>query len=65
MRGSGRRQGPRGGLFLLFDADHDGKLSASEISASADVLRKLDKNGDGNVTPDELMAAMPRPRGDN
>ena len=49
------------GLFVALDADHDGKLSSGEISAAADVIRKLDKNGDGAVTPDEVMSQTPRP----
>ena len=56
---------PRGGLFLLFDADRDGKLSSGEISAAAEVLKKLDRDGDGSVTLEELMAAAPRPGGVN
>jgi Ca2+-binding EF-hand superfamily protein len=49
---------PRGfmGLFGLLDADHDGKLSSDEISAAPERLRTLDKNGDGTVSPDEIMA---------
>jgi Ca2+-binding EF-hand superfamily protein len=60
--GVGRPPMPPGGgppfpsLFSALDADHDGRLSASEISAAAEVIRKLDKNGDGFVTPDEIMA---------
>lgn len=49
---------PRGGLFAAFDTDHDGKLSASEISGAADVLKKLDTNGDGEVTLNELMVVV-------
>jgi Ca2+-binding EF-hand superfamily protein len=55
---------PRGGLFLLLDSDRDGKLSSGEISAAVDVLKKLDRDGDGNVTVGELIVAMPRPDGD-
>jgi Ca2+-binding EF-hand superfamily protein len=51
-------------LFLLLDSDRDGKLSSGEISAAADVLKKLDRDGDGNVTVEELIAAMPRPDSD-
>ena len=59
--GAGGRPG-FGGLFAALDTDHDGKLSAAEISAAPEVIRKLDKNGDGNVTLDELMP--PRPEKD-
>jgi Ca2+-binding EF-hand superfamily protein len=51
---------PRGGLFLLLDADHDGKLSAAEMSAAGEILKKLDRDGDGYVTIEELLAAGPR-----
>lgn len=51
---------PRGGLFAALDTDHDGKLNAEEISVAADVIRKLDKNGDGILTPDELAPTEPR-----
>jgi Ca2+-binding EF-hand superfamily protein len=46
---------PRGGLFLALDTDHDGKLSSAEIAVSAEVLKKLDKKGDGAITIDELL----------
>jgi Ca2+-binding EF-hand superfamily protein len=49
--------GIRGGLFGLLDTDHDGKLVASELSAAGEVLRKLDKNDDGAITPDEIFAS--------
>lgn len=41
-------------LFLALDTDKDGKLSAAEINAAADVLKKLDKDGDGAVTLEEI-----------
>jgi len=43
-------------LFGALDSDHDGKLSAAEIAAAADVIRKLDKNSDGSVTFDEITS---------
>lgn len=51
----GVRKGIPGGLFGLLDTDHDGKLVASELSAAGEILRKLDKNNDSSVTPDEIF----------
>jgi Ca2+-binding EF-hand superfamily protein len=48
-------QPPRAGLFGLLDTDHDGKLTASEIAAAGEILRKLDKNNDAVVTPHEIF----------
>jgi Ca2+-binding EF-hand superfamily protein len=50
-------------LFSALDSDHDGKLSAAEISAASEVIRKLDKNADGFVTPDEVMSQTPETDG--
>ncbi|MCX6938621.1 MAG: EF-hand domain-containing protein [Verrucomicrobia bacterium] len=47
------------GPYSVFDTNHDGSLSALEISAAAEVLRKLDKNHDGALTADELRPARP------
>ncbi len=46
-----------------FDADGDGKLSKSELENAAKALSKLDKNGDGELTPEELMPPRPGDRG--
>ena len=51
--GSGGRQQPRLVLQAL-DTDHDGTLSAAEIAAAPASLLKLDINGDGMLTADEL-----------
>jgi Ca2+-binding EF-hand superfamily protein len=56
---------PPGGLFMALDTDHDGKLSSAEISAAAEVLKKLDKNGDGAITIDELLPPPPEKRGND
>ncbi len=60
-----RREGEIGMNFMRFnpllaaiDTDHDGVLSADEIKNSAVALRKLDKNGDGKLTQDEMRPAF-------
>jgi Ca2+-binding EF-hand superfamily protein len=45
------------GLFGVIDANHDGNLDSSEIAASADAIRKLDKDGDGTVSAREIFKA--------
>lgn len=50
-------------LMAFFDTDHDQVLSAAEIQAAAAVLGKLDRNGDGKITLDEMR--MPPPRGND
>ena len=46
---------PGAGLFALLDTDRDGQLSTSEIVAAGTTLLKLDRNGDGKLTPDEAF----------
>lgn len=45
-------------LFFAIDANGDGALSADEIAAAAEAIKKLDFDGDGTVTREELR---PRP----
>ena len=59
----GKGPGPRPGpppfpVMEALDTNHDGELSAEEISRAPQVLRKLDKNHDGKLSREEL-----RPRG--
>ena len=55
-RGFQRPDGPPAfSPFLdLFDTNRDGEISAAEIRNAAGIVRKLDKNRDGQITPDEL-----------
>jgi hypothetical protein len=43
------------------DANHDGIIDQTEIANASAALLKLDKNGDGKLTRDELMPPRPRP----
>lgn len=49
----GPRERPRYVVQAL-DLDKDGALSAQEIASAPGSLRALDRNGDGELTPDEL-----------
>ena len=46
--------------LAIFDTDHDGIISAAEIAAAPDVLRRLDRDKDGKLSGDELMPRPPR-----
>src|SRR5205085_12677992 len=48
-----------GGLFAALDTDRNGELSTAEIVAAGSTLLKLDKNGDGKLTPDEVFGGPP------
>lgn len=73
--GQGDREGRRGDgpgremnfirmdpVFAAIDTNGDGILSAEEIRNSATSIRKLDIDGDGKVTREELLTAMRRRR---
>ncbi len=51
-------------LFAVLDTDHNGALSDEEIKGAANILAKLDRNGDGEVTLEELRIPPPPPRQD-
>ena len=57
---------PMGPLMAALDTDKDGVLSAEEIAAASENLKKLDKNGDGKIDRKELLPPRPQgKRGDN
>ena len=71
-----REQGPGGGppgsfrglrphglhpLIAVLDVDDDGAISAVEIEGAVAALKKLDKNGDGQITHEELRPDRGRP----
>lgn len=57
----GRPEGPPGPppVVAALDANSDGTLSAEEIDGASGALKKLDKNGDGKLTREELMPPPP------
>ena len=57
---SGHRPPPPPVIAVL-DANHDGVIDATEIANASRALLTLDKNGDGQLTMDELRP--PRPEG--
>lgn len=63
--GGGERRGPGGGMMRFdpvmraLDTDEDGLISVAEWSKAPQVLAKFDKNGDGQLTPDELRPNFP------
>jgi hypothetical protein len=66
-QGSGGQQGggmqrPHMPLIEALDANKNHVIDADEIANASAALKKLDKNGDGKLTPDEFMG--PRPGGD-
>jgi hypothetical protein len=47
----------------VLDANHDGVIDAAEIANASAALATLDKNGDGQLTQDELFPPRPEGRG--
>jgi hypothetical protein len=58
-RASGRRPA-RSLLMDALDTNHDGVIDSNEIANASAALKKLDKNGDGKLTPDELFPERPK-----
>jgi hypothetical protein len=55
-------------ILMIFDEDHDGVISAKEVRHADKSLENLDRNGDGQITREELMPPPPeggRPPGAN
>lgn len=46
-------------LETALDTNHDGIIDAAEIAKASAELKTLDKNGDGQLTPDEYMPHRP------
>jgi hypothetical protein len=49
-------------LMQALDANADGVIDEKEISNATVALKKLDKNGDGKLNPEELRPARPEGR---
>jgi Ca2+-binding EF-hand superfamily protein len=47
-------------LLSALDSDHDGVIDAAELAKASAVLRSLDRNQDGRITPDEMSPMMGR-----
>src|SRR5882724_3264745 len=61
--GPPRHRPPPPPLIAVLDANHDGVIDETEIANASVALKKLDKNGDGKLTMDELRPPRP-PRGE-
>ena len=59
--GPGGPPSPGFAIFAALDADHNNALSAAEIDNASAVLKQLDRNGDGKLTPDEFPAGRGGP----
>jgi hypothetical protein len=62
--GPGGHRHPEPPIVAALDTNHDGVIDANEIANASAALKTLDKNGDGELTPDELRPPRP-PRPDD
>ena len=65
--GNPTTEGQRGGqmrtdpILNALDADHDGTISTAELANASKALLTLDKNGEGEITPDEMRPRQQTP----
>ncbi|HEX3657713.1 MAG TPA: hypothetical protein VHV55_18130 [Pirellulales bacterium] len=52
---------PKPPIEVALDVNDDGEISATEIAGASAALGKLDKNGDGKLTPEEYRPRRRRP----
>ena len=57
----GRHHPPPPPVMEVLDANHDGVIDAEEIANASKALLKLDKNGDGKLTFEEVRPPFPPP----
>jgi len=64
-QGEGRRPPGGGGdpLMRAFDTNRDGAIDRAELAKAVEVLKSLDKNGDGRLTSDEMRGGRGRGSG--
>jgi Ca2+-binding EF-hand superfamily protein len=48
-------------LLSALDTNRDGVLDDAELEKAPSALRKLDRDGDGRITPGEMSRMMSRP----
>jgi hypothetical protein len=58
--GQGFHHPPPLPLARALDANHDGVIDSNEIANASAELLTLDKNGDGQLTPDEYLPPRPK-----
>jgi EF hand len=58
--GQGFHHPPRLPLVQALDTNHDGIIDSNEIANASAELLTLDKNGDGQLTPDEYLPPRPK-----
>lgn len=56
---SGNGRPPKPPIETALDANQDGIISTIEITNASSALRKLDKNSDAQLTPDEYLPVRP------
>ena len=61
--GGGTNSPPVPPIFAALDANSDGVIDTDELANAPAALVKLDKNGDGNLTIDEMLPPRPGGRG--
>jgi Ca2+-binding EF-hand superfamily protein len=62
--GEGAPPPPPDPIMSALDVNHDGVIDASEIANASAALKTLDKNGDGQLTLDEIYPQLPGGQGD-
>lgn len=51
---------PKSPIMEVLDANRDHKIDKDEIAGASEALLKLDKNGDGELTPEEFRPKPPQ-----